>query len=341
MGSRTIDSIRRRRLLFRAIAVLLVGAASESSARPPNRTPTPTPSVTSTPSPTPTPLPSPTPAPPGSVSIVITDPAPGATIESDRYNVRGTFQGPPNTGVVVNDRTAYTVGGQFALNALPLVAGSNTITATATAFDGRSATTSVTVSASPKPPDLVLNVDTSRGFAPLTVTFTYTRTSPWAINKLYMDFDGDGRDDYRTNKAPVSVQNTYTQSGLYHPTLTITDIAGVTTKADLAIEVSSLDSRDALLLSVWDPMNDALVRGDVAAALGYLNTRAQEKYGPIFDDLRPDMPAIVASYSRPQRVSAGSEILEYAINRTIDGENQIVFVYLLRDADGVWRLDSM
>ncbi len=335
MGWRTTVSIRRRRLLVRALAVVLVSAASESSARPPNRTPTPTPSATSTPSPTPTP------APPGSVSILITDPAPGVTIDSDRYNVRGTFQGPPNTGVVVNDQVAYAAGGEFALNALALAAGANTITATATAPDGRSATTSVAVTATRKPPDLILKVDASRGTAPLTVTFSYTRTSPWAINKLYMDFDGDGREDYHTNKAPASVQNTYTQPGLYHPRLTITDVAGVTVKADLAIELTSLDSRDALFLSVWDPMNDALVRGDVAAALGYLNANAREKYAPIFEDLRLDMPAIVASYSRPQRVSAQAEILEYAINRTIDGVNQIFFVYLLRDADGVWRLDSM
>ncbi|MBI2964139.1 MAG: hypothetical protein HYY35_10325 [Deltaproteobacteria bacterium] len=339
MGWSTIDPVRRRRLLLRALAVVLAGAASESAARPPNRTPTP--SATSTPRPTATAQPSPTAAPPGSVSIILTDPAPGATIDSDRYNVRGTFQGPANTGVVVNDRVAYAADGRFALNALPLAAGANAITATATAPDGRSATASVSVTATRKPPDLVLNADAARGLAPLTVTFTYTRTSPWAINKLYLDFDGDGRDDYRTNRAPASVQNTYTQPGLYHPRLTITDIAGTTVRADLAIEVASLDARDALFLSVWDPMNDALVRGDVATALGYLNARAREKYGPIFDDLRSDMPGIVASYSRPQRVSTDPEILEYAINRTIDGVNQIFFVYLLRDADGVWRLDSM
>ena len=52
-------------------------------------------------------------------------------------------------------------------------------------------------------------------------------------------------------------------------------------------------------------------------------------------------PAIVDSYSALQRVSITSNMGEYAVNRVIDGVDEVFFIYLLRDPDGVWRLDSM
>ena len=54
-----------------------------------------------------------------------------------------------------------------------------------------------------------------------------------------------------------------------------------------------------------------------------------------------DLPQIVASFSPLQPVSVTSEIGEYAINRTIAGADWIFFIYFLRDADGVWRIDDM
>jgi hypothetical protein len=295
---------------------------------------TPTPTVTRTPTTAATRTPSP---PAGEVSLTITDPAAGAVIGSDRFNVRGTFQGPPNTGVTVNDRVAYVSGGRFMLNSLPLAAGSNVITATAT---GESARATLTVSAAGAPPDLVLNADVTSGPSPLVVTFTYAFRSGQGIQKLAIDFDGDGRDDFSTRKPPMAVQNNYTRSGLYEATLTITDRLGQAYTAAVGIEVRAWDVRDSLFRSVWDAMTGALARGDIAAALQPLNARARERYTPIFQELAADMPWIVASYSVPQFVSEGPGYLEYAVARLIDGETKIFFVYLLRDADGVWRMDS-
>jgi hypothetical protein len=288
----------------------------------------------------PTPTRTPTPKP-GAVSVTITDPVAGANVTSDRYTVRGTFSGPANTGVSVNDVVAYTTNGRFAINDVSLVAGSNTITAVATGPAGQSATTAIDITAAGTPGILTLKADRTTGIVPLPVTFTYEFRSTLPINKLMMDFDGDGRDDLRTVKAPTSVQNTYTRADLYVATLTITDSGGHTYKANLAVDARTSAASDSLFRSVWDPMNAALSRGDIDGALVYLNSRAQQQYSRVFNELISDMPAIVASYSAPQRVSIAANYLEYAINRMIDGENQIFFVYLLQDADGVWRMDSM
>jgi len=315
----------------RCLALLLLAlGVADASARSPKKTPTPQPSPTATPN------------TPGSLSIVITDPLPGALVDSDRYGVRGTFAGPVNTGVTVNDVIAYARDGRFALNDLPLAAGANAITANATAADGRSGTASVTVDASGKPRSLELQADVSTGAAPLTVTFTYSFTAVGAVvNKLAMDFDGDGHDDFRTNRPPISLVNTYSIPGLYFPKLKITDSAGHVHTAELAVEINSLDERDTLFIAVWNGMNDALLRGDLNEALVHLNARARQQYARALQGLLPDIPAIVGSYAPPLRVSVTANVLEYAVNRMVDGEDRAFLVYLLRDADGVWRLDRM
>ena len=73
----------------------------------------------------------------------------------------------------------------------------------------------------------------------------------------------------------------------------------------------------------------------------HLNKQAQEKYGAVFDTLLSSMLQIMGSFSNPQTVTVSGEIGEYAINRTIDGVNRIFLIYMLRDVDGVWRIDSM
>src|ERR1051325_1232155 len=129
--------------LLQAVAILLIGVATPVGAAPkpkPTATPTlavtptrtPTATATTTRTPTATPRPSATPTQPAGLSVTITDPMANVTIDSNTYNVVGTFSGPANTGVVVNDRVAYTSGGRFVLNDLPVVAGTNTITAVTT-----------------------------------------------------------------------------------------------------------------------------------------------------------------------------------------------------------------
>lgn len=109
----------------------------------------------------------------------------------------------------------------------------------------------------------------------------------------------------------------------------------------LAVVVNDPNHMDALFMELWDGMNTALVNGNVEQALRYLDDGAKQKYGPVFEVLLPNMVDIVASYSRPHHVSTNSNIGEYAVT-VPDGDRQRLYlVYFLRDADGVWHLNSM
>src|SRR5262249_10788420 len=126
MGLRTICTLQLPAALLALGAVLPAVAA----AKKPTPTPKNTPSATATP--TPFRNATPTPPPPGGLSVVMTNPDPGETIAADRYNVRGTFQGPPNTGLTVNNLIAYTDADRFIADNVPLAAGQNTLTVIAT-----------------------------------------------------------------------------------------------------------------------------------------------------------------------------------------------------------------
>ena len=118
-------------------------------------------------------------------------------------------------------------------------------------------------------------------------------------------------------------------------------LLGTVYEAAAGVQVDALESVDALLHSLWNGTSAALAAGDKEAALTYLTPGAQQKYAPVFDALLADMPTIVASFSALQPVSLSPSIGAYAINRTIDGRDRIFFIYFLKDADGVWRLDAM
>ena len=112
----------------------------------------------------------------------------------------------------------------------------------------------------------------------------------------------------------------------------------------MSLSVYSLDP-DGIMMKqlkvLWQGFAGALAARDKAKVMQYLNAQARDESGPVFDPLLSGMPQILASFSNLQIVTINNDIAGYAINRIVDRVNRIFFIYLLRDADGVWRVDSM
>jgi hypothetical protein len=181
----------------------------------------------------------------------------------------------------------------------------------------------------------------AQGLAPLEVAFTVTPAEGIVIAKVEVDADGDGGIDRMLLAEPWTTGITYGGSGTALATVRVTDGEGVVRTETIPIVLTASATLDANLRAVWDGMKGALASGDKAAAMRYLDASAQRKYGPVFDALLPNMLQIVASFSAPQSVMLSGSLGEYAINRVINGENRIFFVYFGRNGDGVWRLGSM
>lgn len=280
--------------------------------------------------------------PVSSMSVSITAPTDGTTVQSDRVTVHGTFQGDANTGVAVNGMAALTDGTSFVAVDVPLLAGDNFITAVATNLRGDSASQSMTVTAQPTCTiTLTLTATPAGGVAPLWVGFTYQVDASVVVQSLQIDLDGDGVDDFDTTDPARPLRYEYGTPGLYLARLRVTDSQGAVYEATAGVQVAALASMDALFQNLWSGMTAALSAGDREAALTYLTVGAQAKYGRVFDALLGEMPAIIGSFSPLQRASISSDVGEYASNRTIDGRNRLFLIYFLKDYDGVWRIDAM
>lgn len=173
------------------------------------------------------------------------------------------------------------------------------------------------------------------------MTFTYRLNSAIPAQSLSMDFDGDGTDEFTDADPATLISGGYSTPGVYLARLSVTDQQNQTTTAEVGIVVQDVVAMDTMFKDIWNSMNAALVAGDKATALTFLTARAQTIYDSVFDVLLPHMPDIVASFTSFQGVKIREGYAEYALNRTINGENHLFLIYFLKDADGVWRLEDM
>lgn len=273
------------------------------------------------------------------VSVTIETPANGASVAAASVLVTGTFQGPSNTGITVNGVIAVTDGNRFYAQ-VPLQPGSNLLTATATSPDGASATQAITVTSTGIAP-ISVTASAAYGVAPFKVSFELGNTTGRAIKRIEADYNGDGTVDFTTTDPNAALEFTYTIPGLYTARFTVTDDQNTSYSVSTIVQAEDLVRLDQILRATWSDMTSALVRGDKAQAMQFLNVQAKEKYGPAFDVLLTSMSQILAGFSNLQTVTIDGNVGEYGINRMIDGVNRIFFIYLLRDTDGVWRVDSM
>ena len=275
-----------------------------------------------------------------STILQISSPLDGAAINGDAILVTGHFQGPPNSGVTVNGVITNIVNGTFYANNVPLAPGANTLTATYTMQDGTTASQVINITSSGTNPIQVTATDYD-GLAPMTFNLGVTDTTGNPILSVSVDPGGNGSVGTLTiNGSGATIPLTYPNPGTYTPTVTVTDSLGSHSQS-VVITVFDPGQRDALFNSIWTGMNNALVAGNKAKAMTYLNSSAQTKYGPIFDALMTGYAQILNDWSPLLRASLSDSIGEYGVVTSNANGTHVFLVYFLKGTDAVWRLESM
>jgi hypothetical protein len=268
-------------------------------------------------------------------SIAIDSPLPSTTLPHDIALVRGRIVAPANSGVKVNDFVATVdAAGNYAV-LIPVIYGSNTIVATLTMPDRTTATASITLPANGVPSQMLVEATPSVGYAPLTTTFTVT--NPTSTNVTFT-FDGVG--PYFLGGGQIARFTGTYQPGIVTPTI-VFNVLGTTFTQRLVVDVRGRAKMDQMFRTLWSDFSGALAAGNKDAAMRMLSENAQEKYGPVFDALMPFFPEIVASYSPLAQSSLTENIAEYAVTRMDGGVKRLYLIYFVRDANGVWRIDTM
>lgn len=275
------------------------------------------------------------------LSIEITSPANGAVIDGDSVNIEGVIKGPMNSGITVNGVSAnVSPEGKFILNAFELNKGDNTLEIVLSTLTGESVAKIITVTSDGQTQPFKFEPGFNSGPAPFNVELEFVWYSNEVITQIDVDYEGDDIIDFTTDVEQEVFSTTFSEPGIYRPTITITT-ENTTYKKQTVILVQSRESMIQMLTAIWDGMNQALVQGDITTALTYLDDFGKKQYGPVFEVLKDKMPQIVQSYSIPKGVLITGNIGELAVNRDYKGQNRIYFIYFMRGKDGVWKLHNM
>lgn len=274
----------------------------------------------------------------GALTLAIDSPADGASIDGDSVLVSGTVQTSTNSGVTVNGEiAAVDANNRFYLE-VALGAGANTVTATVTSAEGQVASQAISVNSSGIPPLVRIRASPVEGMAPLTVSFTVDNGSASAVN---VQLDGSPVGSAVAAGQSFAFTVTYSAPGTFAATVTASDSQATTATKNFMVVAIDPVRIDQMLRAIWGGVTDALMGGDKATAMSFLPSQAKAKYGPVFDALMPAFPAIAATFSPLASSSLSGSIAEYVIARTSSGTSRAYFIYFVRGADGVWRLDEM
>ncbi|MCX6937066.1 MAG: hypothetical protein NTU80_04095 [Verrucomicrobia bacterium] len=286
--------------------------------------------------------------------VAITSPTSGALITADSINLSGTVSGAsPLKAVTVNGVSAYLGSGRYEASAVPLVAGPNTLTVTATDILGKTRTSTITVTAQPPaanpstglpPPPVTLSATPVEGTSPLSVSFTVVNNAPGALLEVTYDFEGTHKNLVTTTTlAPLNY--IYNTPGTYYPSITIRTSVGsfsnqtgpaVPLAQRLAIKVAGEDSP----LAAWKSLKQFVEVGDFTAAGEYLSETHKDGLARMLADLGPTLATkLLTDFGELQQVSASEDVAQYAADiSTPDGI--ITFLVDCIKENGTWKIYS-
>ena len=270
----------------------------------------------------------------------------GSTVNDDTVRITGHVTAPVNSAVNINGRIALLdAAGNFSINNVGLLPGTNAIVATITSQGGQSATQTINITSSGQSP-FVVAVDPDEGFAPLTTKFTVTNRRSVGFGSVEFDFDDNGTTDFTAVPAyfvngVLTVQTLYA-AGTWTAAVRVKDTSGtVIHLSKVSVVAFPPAAFESVLRGVYTDMLDRLRAGDISGALTAMTDAVYDKYSAVFQALQPDLRTIVDQLGSVEDVTFGMDMAEYSIVRdTADGPQRFL-IYLIRGADGIWRIEGM
>lgn len=283
---------------------------------------------------------------PATITVSAAYPANGATVDGTTTDVAGTFVGPTDTGITVNGVIAYADGGKFLAAGVPLQAGSNSLTISATTLTGQTASAApLSVTQGALVPTLALNIVRRIGYAPFMVHFSVNvgaLPDGGAVQTLSIDYDGDGTDDV-VNPAPGAALTFLAQQpNLYTARLTVVSTNSNTYTAYTRYMVQDFTRQSGMLCDVYGYMKQRLAAQDSAGALTAIGLNAQDEYQSLFFNNASTLPAYVASLGNiVDGYIDGRTGTFIVVRQNPDLSLSGFHMEFSQNADGTWRIAGM
>ena len=278
--------------------------------------------------------------------VEITSPDDGSTINRSKAMVRGSlYNVSGETGAsVTNDGASFMLevhGAGFA-GKVPLHVGVNTITATATDACGLKAKDTITISADSIEEPVRLTAVPSSGIPSVstgafTVTFEADAYVPNPVANYSWDFNGDGIVD-ESGSGLSEVTTGYEQTGLYFPSVTVTDTLGNAYTETTVVNVLSRDEMDNLLKGRWEGMRGKLTGGDVEGALKFFVRGSQDSYRQAFTEPGKNLADIFSNIDEIKLHTLKGQVAECGAVRIENGIPYSYPISFVRDENGIWKI---
>ncbi len=276
--------------------------------------------------------------PPPAITLTITSPLDGETIEKPDIMVRGTVTNTTGneTGVVVNGIVATVYGNEFIANHIDLEEGQNTITVSATDTDGNTVSTSINVNAVTDGNYVRITANIESGIAPLESVLRID--IPYGYTDSTITASGPAQPEF-LDVTPDEVKVRMTVEGIYTFTASAKDSQSVTYSDTIAIVVLNKTELDALLKGKWEGMVAALMGGDIELSVKYFAEDYKDRYRQIFTGLTPEK--ISSLFSNILEIKLG-KIYDLnaqcsAIRQEIGGTFSYPVTFVM-DENGIWGI---
>ncbi len=273
---------------------------------------------------------------PNPLQITITSPSEQSVAVEPYLDVEGTFSGPENSGITVNGVLATKNGNHFYAS-IPLEPSSNIITATLISYDDRTASHSISVSNFSPPSNVLIETGALQGLAPFKLAVKIVNNENYDVEVSW-----NGTQTYTVAaNSEFPLESVVSTPGFYFVNISVQSEFGLPINKNIKFVVQNEADIDHLLKNIWNDLMLSLSDQNNESAISHFGQKSKEKYALTFETLKSDLPQIVQSFSSLQNSEIHDYYAEYAINREIDSENMLFFIYFEKNSYGIWKIKSM
>jgi hypothetical protein len=283
-------------------------------------------------------------------------PLEGAVINVSRIQLYGTFTGPANTGITVNNTlNAATDATNFTFAPLALANGPQVLTITAKTLDGLTQTVVRNITVNSSGIDSVRFVSRARGgFAPFRGQFDLTTTVPpgqTTAVRFEIDFNGDGVFEFDSPSAPTGeLSYEYQSAGVYLARARVSFDDGQTPtpldvrESTFRIQTDTIAFTRQTLCAVYYEMKHRLQAGQFNLAGNTLPPKIRAKYLSYWNAHTGTVPTTAGKLGEivTGQISDVSADFQVAIPIVgSPGQFRGFPLQFARSLDGVWRISGM
>ena len=160
------------------------------------------------------------------------------------------------------------------------------------------------------------------------------------VTLIEWDHQGDGTIDAQgPNLLEQTV--TFTQPGLYQPTVIVTDDVGDTFEATAVVLVEDAIAFEAQLNAQWSGMLEALAEGNIEQALTHIHSRKRDVMRHDWTVLKEHLSEVATTFNVSLQLAdgrGGRAIGQSATPITMGTMEFPLEVEFILDTDGQWRI---